>query len=326
MPAIRVLCTSLGALLATTIACAAQPAAERYPIKPIRFVVPQPPGGTTDVLARMIGQKLSENLGQQVVVDNRGGASGTVGTDLVAKARPDGYTLLMTLTSHTTTPSMYAKLPYDPIRDFAPITMVTSAALILVVNPALPVHNVKELIALAKARPNQLNFTSAALGSGGHLAGELLKAMTGISATHVPYRGTGPAIIALLSNEVQFMFAGLLPAQVQIKANALRAIAVTSAKRSIFMPDLPTVIESGLPGFEVIGWYGVLARAGTPQFIVDRLNAEIVKVLALPDIKERIAGQGAEVVGDTPMHFAAFLKADIARWAPLIKASGARVE
>ena len=305
---------------------AAYAQSERYPTKPIRFIVPQPPSGTADILARMIGQKLSESLRQQVVVDNRPGASGTIGSDLVAKARPDGYTILMTLTSHTTTPSMYAKLPYDPIKDFAPLSMVASAALILVVNPAVPVHSVKELIALAKARPNQLNFTSAAIGSGGHLAGELLKSMAGFSATYVNYRGTGPAIIALLGNEVQFMFAGLLPAQVQIKANKLRAVAVTSAKRSALIPDLPTVAESGLPGFEVIGWYGVLAPAGTPQSIVRRLNTEIVKVLGLPDIRERIAGQGAEVVGDTPAQFDAFLRADMARWAPVIKASGARAE
>lgn len=313
-------------LAASAFAGTAQAGEERYPTKPIRFIVPQPPSGTADILARMIGQKLSELLGQQVVIDNRPGASGTIGSDLVAKARPDGYTILMTLTSHTTTPSMYAKLPYDPIKDFAPLSMVTSAALILVVNPAVPVHSVKELIALAKAKPNQLNFTSAAIGSGGHLAGELLKSMAGFSTTYVNYRGTGPAIIALLGNEVQFMFAGLLPAQVQIKANKLRAVAVTSAKRSAFIPDLPTVAESGLPGFEVIGWYGVLAPAGTPPSIVRRLNAEIVKILGLPDIRERIAGQGAEVVGDTPAQFEAFLRADVARWAPVIKASGARAE
>ena len=296
-----------------------------YPAKPIRLIVPQPPSGTADILARMIGQKLSGSLGQQIVIDNRPGASGTIGSDLVAKARPDGYTLLMTLTSHTTTPSMYAKLPYDAIKDFAAITMVTSAALILLVNPAVPVHSVKELIAYAKSRPNQLNFTAAAIGSGGHLAGELLKSMGGFTATYVNYRGTGPAVIALIANEVQFMFAGLLPAQVQIKANRLRALAVTSAKRSPFIPDLPTVSEAAIPGFEVIGWYGMLAPAGTPPPIVARLNTEIVKILQLPDIRERIAGQGAEIVGDTPAHFEAFLKSDIARWAPVIKAANIKI-
>lgn len=313
-------------LAAVNSAMAAQPAADRYPSKPIRFIVPQPPSGTVDILARMLGQKLSETLGQQVVVDNRAGASGTIGSDLVAKAPADGYTILMTMTSHTTTPSMYAKLPYDAIKDFVPVSMVTSAALILVVNPALPVHTVKDLIAYARAKPDQINFTSAAIGSGGHLAGELLKSVTGLKVTHVPYRGTGPAIIALIANEVQFMFAGLLPAQAQVKTNRLRAIAVTSAKRSGFMPELPTVIESGLPGFEVVGWYGVLAPAGTPPAIVNRLHGEIIKVLALPEIRARIASDGAEVVGDTPAQFAAFLKADIARWAPLIKQSGARLE
>ena len=305
---------------------AAQPATERFPSRPIRLIVPQPPSGTVDMLARIIGQKLADALGQPVVIDNRAGASGIVGSDLVAKAPADGHTILMTMTSHTTTPSLYAKLPYDAIRDFVPVSMVTSAALMLVVNPALPVHNVKDLIAHAAARPERINFTSAAIGSGGHLAGELFKTMTGLKVTHVPYRGTGPAVIALIANEVQYMFAGLLPAQAQVKTNRLRALAVTSAKRSALIPELPTVIESGLPGFEVIGWYGVLAPAGTPPAIVNRLHAEIIKVLALRDIRERIAGDGAEVVGDTPAQFAAFLKTDIARWAPLIKQSGARLE
>jgi tripartite-type tricarboxylate transporter receptor subunit TctC len=320
----RALCTFCFAAMSP--AWSAQPAAEQYPVKPIRFIVPQPPSGTVDILARMLGQKLAEGLRQQVVIDNRGGASGTLGSDLVAKAPADGYTILMTMTSHTTTPSLYPKLPYDPVKDFAPVSMVTSAALILVVHPALPVQTVKDLIALAKAKPNQLNFTSAAIGSGGHLSGELLRSMTGIVVTHVPYRGTGPAVVALLANEVQFMFAGVLPAQVQVKANRLRAVAVTSARRSAFMPDLPTVSESGLPGFEYVGWYGVLAPAGTPPAIVKRLHAEIVRVLALPEIRDRLAGEGFEVVGDTPDQFAAFLKTDIARWAPVIKQSGARLE
>jgi tripartite-type tricarboxylate transporter receptor subunit TctC len=308
------------------LVCAAQPNAGHYPAKPIRLLVPQPPSGTADMLARMIGQKLAEAVGQPFVIDNRPGASGTMGTDMVAKAPADGYTILLTYSTHSTTPSLYKKLPYDPVRDFAPITIATSAPLMLVVNPAVPVHTVKDLIALAKAKPNALNFGSAGNGSGSHLAGELLKTMTGIKATHVPYKGTGAAIIALLANEVQFMFAGLLPAQVQVKANRLRAIAITSPKRSSFIPDLPTVEESGLPGFEVVGWYGVLAPAGTPPAIVDRLNAEIVRILALPDVKARIAGAGAEVVGDSPAHFEAFLKTDIARWAKLIKASGAHID
>lgn len=321
-PWLRALC----ACCLAAPACAAQAAEASYPDRPIRFIVPQPPAGTADILARIIGQKLAESLAQPVVIDNRPGASGTVGSDLVAKARPDGYTILMTLTSHTTTPSLYAKLPYDPVRDFAALSMVTSAPLVLLVNPAVPARGVKELIALGKAKPGQLNFTAAAIGSGGHLAGELLKSMGGFTATYINYRGTGPALIALLANEVQFMFAGLLPAQVQIKAGKLRAIAVTSAKRSKLIADLPAVAESGLPGFEVIGWYGILAPARTPPRIVQRLNAEIVKVLGMPDVREQIAGQGAEVVGDSPAQFAAFIKADIARWAPVIKASGARAE
>ncbi len=312
--------------LAATPAIAAQPATPPYPAKPIRLIVPQPPSGTVDMLARLIGGKLTAALGQQVVIDNRAGASGTIGSDIVAKAPADGHTLLMTMTSHTTTPSMYAKLPYDAIRDFVPVSMITSAALILVVNPTLPVQNVKELIAYAAARPDRVHFTSAAIGSGGHLAGELFKTVTGLKVTHVPYRGMGPALVALIANEVQYSFAGLLPGQAQVKANRLRALGVTSAKRSPLIPDLPTIIEAGLPGFEVIGWYGVLAPAGTPPVIVDRLHAEIIKILAQRDIRNRIAGDGAEVVGDTPAQFAAFLKADIARWAPLIKQSGAKLE
>ena len=316
----------LFAALVAPMAADAQTAPDNYPSKPIRLIVPQPPSGTADMLARMIAQRLAETVRQQVVVDSRGGASGTIGSDLVAKAPADGYTVLMTMTSHTTTPSMFAKLPYDAIGDFAPVTMVTSAALMLVVNPVLPVRSLKDLVTYAKAKPGQINFTSAAIGSGGHLGGELLKNMTGIAATHIPYRGTGPAIIAVMANEVQFMFAGLLPAQAQVKVNRLRAIAVTSSTRSSFMPELPTVAESGLPGFEVVGWYGLLAPARTPAAIINRLHAETVGILARPDIRERIAGEGAEVGGDTPAHFAAFLKADIARWAPLIKQSGARLD
>lgn len=305
---------------------AAQAAEDRYPSRPIRFIVPQPPAGTVDILARILGQKLAEGLAQPVVIDNRPGASGTVGSDIVAKARPDGYTILITLTSHTTTPSLYAKLPYDAIRDFAPVSLVTSAPLILLVSPALPARNVKELVALARAKPGELNFTAAAIGSGGHLAGELLRSMAGLKVTYVNYRGTGPAIIALIANEVQYMFTGLLPAQVQMKAGRLRAIAISSAKRSPLEPDLPAVAESGLPGFDVVVWYGVLAPARTPAAVIRRLNAEFVRALALPDVGQQIAGQGAEVVGDTPEHFGAFLKADIARWTPIIKAAGLHAE
>ena len=246
-----------GVVCAVPAASAAQPA-DNYPAKPIRLIVPQPPNGTVDIVARMVAQKLAEAFHQQVVVDNRGGASGTIGSDMVAKAPADGYTLLMTMTSHTTTPSMYAKLPYDAVNDFAAISMVTSAALVMVVHPSLPVHNIKDLVAYAKTRGGQLNFASAAIGSGGHLGGELLKNMTGMAATHISYRGTGPALIAVMANEVQFMIAGLLPAMAQVKVNRLRAIGVTSAKRSSFIPELPTVAEQGFPGFEVVGWYGAL--------------------------------------------------------------------
>ena len=315
----------LFAALVAPMAADAQTAPDNYPSKPIRLIVPQPPSGTADMLARMIAQRLAETVRQQVVVDSRGGASGTIGSDLVAKAPADGYTVLMTMTSHTTTPSMFAKLPYDAIGDFAPVTMVTSAALMLVVNPVLPVHSLKDLVTYAKAKPGQINFTSAAIGSGGHLGGELLKNMTGIAATHIPYRGTGPAIIAVMANEVQFMFAGLLPAQAQVKVNRLRAIAVTTAKRWPSLPDVAAMAEA-LPGYEVESWFGIVMPKGVPPAVLERLNAAANKILRDAEVKKNLEGEGMAIVGGSAEQFSRRIRNDHSRWVKLVKDAGLKGE
>ncbi len=299
--------------------------AQGWPTKPIRLIVPQPPGGTSDILARALSVKLTEQLRQQVVVDNRAGASGTIGTDLAAKALPDGYTLVLIYTTHTTTPSLYSKLPYDAVNDFAPITNATSAPLLLTVHPQIAVKSVKELIAAAQARPAQLNFSSAGNGSGSHLAGELFKMMTGVSLTHIPYKGAGGAIVDLIGGQVQLMFAGIVPIDPHVKSGRLRGLAVSSLKRAAAAPQFPAIAET-LPGFEVVGWYGLLAPAKTPKDIVDKLHGEILKALKSKDIGDRLVSEGAEVVGNTPAEFTAFLQADITRWAQVIKRTGAKID
>ena len=301
-------------------------AAEAYPDKPIRLIVPQPPGGTSDILARVLALKLAENLRQQIIIDNRAGASGTIGTDLAAKSPPDGYTLVLVYTTHATTPGIYGKLPYDPVADFAPITLAAAAPLLLVVHPKIPVTSVKELIAYAKTRPGELNFCSAGNGSGSHLAGELFNTMTGVKLTHIPYKGSGLAITELIGGQVQLMFAGIVPIDPHVKSGRVRSIAVSSAKRSVAVPQVPTVAESGLPGFEVVGWYGVLAPARTPHPVVARLHNEFVKILQTQDIRDRLLSEGAEPVGNTPAEFTAFIKTDIGRWAKVIKAAGAKLD
>jgi tripartite-type tricarboxylate transporter receptor subunit TctC len=299
--------------------------AQDYPTKPIRLIVPQPPGGTSDILGRALSVKLTEQLRQQVVVDNRAGASGTIGSDLVAKAAPDGYTLLLIYTTHTTAPSLYGKLPYDPVNDFAAITLATSAPLLLTVHPQVAAKSVKELLALAQAQPGRLNFSSAGNGSGSHLAGELIKVMTGVNFTHIPYKGANAAIIDLIGGQVQFMFAGIVPIDPHIKSGRLRGIAVTSLKRAAAAPQFPAIAET-LPGFDIVGWYGLLAPAKTPAAIVNKLHAEILKALKSKEIGERLVSEGAEVVGNTPAEFTAFLKTDIARWAQVIKRTGAKID
>jgi tripartite-type tricarboxylate transporter receptor subunit TctC len=299
--------------------------AQDYPTKPIRLIVPQPPGGTSDILGRALSVKLTEQLRQQVVVDNRAGASGTIGSDLAAKAPPDGYTLLLIYTTHTTAPSLYGKLPYDPVSDFAAITLATSAPLLLTVHPQVAAKSVKELLALAQAQPGRLNFSSAGNGSGSHLAGELIKVMTGVNFTHIPYKGANAAIIDLIGGQVQFMFAGIVPIDPHIKSGRLRGIAVTSLKRAAAAPQFPAIAET-LPGFDIVGWYGLLAPAKTPAAIVNKLHAEILMALKSKEIGERLVSEGAEVVGNTPAEFTAFLKTDIARWAQVIKRTGAKID
>jgi tripartite-type tricarboxylate transporter receptor subunit TctC len=302
-------------------------AAPDYPARPIRFIVPFAPGGSTDTLARTLGVKLADALGQQVVVDNRSGGNGNIGTDIVAHAVPDGYTILLGYIANLAIgPSLYAKLPFDPVRDFAPITQLAVAPNILVVHPSVPAKNFQEFIAYAKANPAKINFASAAVASPGHLAGELLNIAAGIHMQHVPYKGSGQAVIDLLGGQVQAMFSGMSSVMPHIKAGRLRPLAVTGAQRSPAMPDLPTIAESGFPKFEATAWYGVLAPAGTPKAIVTRLHDEIVRALKMRDVIERLEYVGFELVGGTPEAFGAYIKTEIKKWAPVVKASGAKPE
>lgn len=313
------------AMIATPMA-QGQPAGG-YPVKPIRLVVPFPPGGATDILARAVGQRWSEVLGQQVIVDNRPGAGGNIGSELVAHAAPDGYTLLMgTVGTHAINPSLYAKMPYDHVKDFAPVVLVAGVPNVLVVHPSVPAQNVNELIAYGKANPGKLNFASSGSGTSIHLAGELFKVMTAVQMTHVPYKGSAPAIQDLLGGQVQLMFDNLPSALPQIKAGKLRALAVTSVARSPALPDTPTVAESGLPGFEASSWFGVLSPAGTPPAIITRLNAEAVKWLATPEAQEKMRNLGANAAGGTPADFAAHIRAETLKWARVVKESGAKAE
>ena len=302
-------------------------AATAYPSKPIRLLVGFPPGGSTDILSRQVGVRLAESLGQQVVIDNRAGAAGNLASELVARGNPDGYTLLMaTVSSHGINPGLYKKVPYDPVADFAPVTLIASYPLILAVNPGVPVKNVKELIALAKGKPGALRFGSSGNGSPGHLSGEIFKNMAGIDIVHVPYKGGAPSTLAVLSGEVQITFATLPGAMPHIKSGKLNGPAVTTAKRSPALPEVPTIAESGLPGFDISSWAGLMAPAGTPKSVVLMLNAATVKALASPDMRERLAGEGAEPVGNTPEQFAAFVKAELAKWAQAIKQAGAQID
>jgi len=309
--------------------CASAPLAyaQDYPSKPVKMVVPFPPGGTTDILARAVGQKLSESWGQQVVIDNRPGAGGNIGTDIVAKSAADGYTLLMgTVGTHAINASLYGKLPFDPIKDFAPVTLVASVPNVLVVNATVDSKSVKELIALAKSKPGQLAFASSGNGTSIHLAGELFKSMTGTAMLHVPYKGSAPAITDLLGGQTNMMFDNLPSAMPHIKSGRLRALAVTSVRRSPALPDIPTIAETGVSGYEASSWFGVLAPAGTPKDVVAKIQGDIARALNAPEIKERLSGQGAEPVGNTPEQFAEHIKAESAKWAKVVKDSGAKVD
>ncbi|MET0442195.1 MAG: tripartite tricarboxylate transporter substrate binding protein [Casimicrobiaceae bacterium] len=318
------------ALVLAAAAAAFAPAASTqtpYPTKPVRVVVPFPAGGTTDILARAASQKLSETWGQQALVDNRPGAGGNIGAELVAKAPPDGYTLLMgTVGTHAINSSLYPKMPYDHVKDFAPVILVAGVPNVLVVHPSLPVNSVQELIAYAKANPGKLNFASSGSGTSIHLSGELFKVMTGVQMTHIPYKGSAPALTDLVGGQVQLMFDNLPSSLAFIKAGKLRALAVTSAQRSPALPDVPTVAESGVPGFEASSWFGLLAPAGTPRDIVTKINADTQKWLASPDAKDKLAAQGAAAAGGSPEDFAKHIQAETAKWARVVKESGAKVE
>ncbi|MGQ0752381.1 MAG: Bug family tripartite tricarboxylate transporter substrate binding protein [Betaproteobacteria bacterium] len=301
--------------------------AQTYPNKSIRLIVPFPPGGPADILSRAIGQKLTDSWGQQVVVDNRAGAGGTIGSDLAAKGAPDGYTLLMGFVgTHAINPSLYSSLPYDNVKSFEPVSLVATATIILVLHPSLPAKSVKELIALAKSKPGELTFGSPGNGTPQHLAGELFNTMAGVKMTHVPFKGAVPAINDLLGGRISLIFSSAPPALPHVATGKLKALAVTSGKRSSVSPDLPTVAESGLPGFEVINWYGVLAPARTPKSIVEKLSTEVTKIMKMPDVKERLSSVGIEAFSSTPAQFAAFMKDETAKWAKVVKFSGARLD
>src|SRR4051812_40289628 len=300
----RLIMTTLAAALLAAVA-----QAQTYPTRPIRFIVPFAPGGSTDTLARTLATKLTEALGQQVVVDNRAGGNGNIGTDLVAHAVPDGYTILLGYIANLAIgPSLYAKLPFDPVKDLAPVTQLAVAPNILVVHPSVPAKNFKEFIAYAKANPQKVNFASAAVASPGHLAGELLNHAAGIHMQHVPYKGSGQAVVDLVGGQVQVMVSGMSSVMPHIKAGRLRALAVTGAQRSPAVPDIPTIAESGFPKFEATAWYGVLVPARTPKAIVTRLHDETVRALKMPDVKERLEFVGFEIVGSTPAQFAAYIQ------------------
>lgn len=318
---------SAAALLACAHAIAqSDKGAAEYPNRPLRFVVPFLAGGPSDVLARTLGQKMVQDWGQPVVIDNRAGAAGIIGADLVAKSAPDGYTLLMAQVGDTISMSLYSKLPYNFERDFTPITLVGLTPFILVVHPALAAKNVPELIALAKAKPGALTFASGGTGVASHLAGELFKSTAGIDIVHVPYKGQAPATADLLGGQVSFMFNNPITALPHIKAGKLRALAVSTAKRFPGLPDVPTVAESGLPGFDVGFWLGTLAPAGTPRAVIAKLNAEMVKILRMPDVGERLAALGVEVVGSSPEEFARVIRADVVKWGKVVRDSGAKAD
>lgn len=295
-------------------------AAQPYPSKPIRLIVPLAPGGPSDILARTMGQKLTEGMKQVVIVDNRTGAGGTLGIDLAAKSPPDGYTmLLVAVATYTINASLYPKLPYDPLKDLTPVTILAGAPYILVVHPALPVRSVKQLIALAKARPGELNYSSGGTGTGPHLATEVFKANAGIDVVHIPYKGAGPALNDLVAGQVQFQLANMIASLPLVQSGRLRAIAVSGTKRSARLPDVPTIAESGVKGLEEVGGHMIMVPGATPRAIIARLHQELVKVLQQPEVKARLVSEGAEIFGTPPDEAAAIIRNDIPKWAKIIK-------
>jgi tripartite-type tricarboxylate transporter receptor subunit TctC len=313
--------------MASILAAVVPAAAQTWPAHPIKFVVAAPAGSSIDVLARTIGDKLKDRLGQPVVVENRPAAGGTVATDLVAKSPPDGYTMLMSFNGPLAfAPYLYSSLAYDPQKDLAAVVTTSSQPNVLAVNAALPVRSVKELVEYAKANPSKLSYASVGNGSSSHLTMELLKSVAGIDVVHIPFNGSPPAVTATIQGETQLMFAVMQPLQAQIQAGKLRALAVTTAKRFPLLPDLPTIAGSGYPGFEALAWNGVLVAAGTPRPIIERLNAEINAILKDLDVKSALNAQGFELVGGSPEDFAALIRSESAKWAPVIKRTGAKID
>jgi len=301
--------------------------AQTYPAKTVRLVLPYPPGGGADTLARPLVQKLSESMGQQIIVDNRGGAGGNVGMELVAKAPPDGYTLAFALTAQlAVNPALFKRLPYDPVRDYEPISLLASGPYLLVVHPSLPVKSVKDLIALAKSRRGQIQYASSGNGSGGHLAAELLKSMAKIDMVHIPYKGGGQALIDVLAGQVQILFAPPASCAQYVQAGRLRAIAVSTAKRSASLPDVPTIAESGVPGYDSGVWYAVVAPAGTPKDIVGKLHGEFVRALNTPEYHKLLVQNAIDPIGSTPEELGRFIKSELAKWAKVVKDANVHVD
>jgi tripartite-type tricarboxylate transporter receptor subunit TctC len=302
-------------------------AAQSYPVKPVRLVIPYPPGGGSDTIGRPLAQKMSEGLGQQVVVENRGGANGNIGMEAVARSAPDGYTLVFALSAQLAiNPGLYQKIPYDSLKDYAPISLLGEGGYILVVHPSLPAKSVKDLIVLARARPGQIAYSSSGNGSGGHLAIELMNSMAGIRMLHVPYKGGGPALMDLIAGQVQVLFATQLASWPHIQTGRIRALATSMAKRPASVPDLPTVSEAGLPGYDSGVWYGVLAPAGTPRDIIARLNSEVVRALNQPDYRSLLVNNTIEPIGSPPERLSQYIKSELVKWAKVIKAANVRVD
>ena len=314
-----------GVLALAGLALAAGAGAQNFPSKPIRIVVPFTPGGPNDIIARLVGARYTAAWGPQTVVDNRPGGGTVIGTDLVAKSAPDGYTLLMVSTSHAANPSLMPKLPFDTLRDFAAVGQAVSSPNLLVTHPSIPARTTRELLAIAKARPGQITFASGGSGAATHLAGELLKIMVGVDMTHIPYKGAGPATIDLISGQVTWMFGTILPTLPHVRAGKLRALAVSGAQRAAVLPAVPTVAED-VPGFEASSWYGIFAPAGTPPEVIARLNQEMARALTVPEVRQRLASEGTEVVAGSPEAFMTLFRAEVAKWTRVIKQSGIRLE
>jgi tripartite-type tricarboxylate transporter receptor subunit TctC len=321
--AIRIVGTGLAALFLVSSVVAVE--AQTFPSKPVTIIVPAPPGGTADIAMRIIAHKLNENLGQQIVVDNRPGAGGIIASQLAVKAAPDGHTVLMNYTSHSINPSLYKKLPYDSVRDFAPVTLLGVTPLVLVVHPSVPAKTISEFVAYAKANPGKLNYGSAAIGGASHLGGELLKIKAGIDIVHIPYKGGAAAAADLLSGQVQMLLDSLLPLQPHIKAGKVRALGVTSAKRTEISPDLPAIAET-IPNYEACAWFGIMVPAATPRELVARLNAEFIKVLRAPEVKEKLTRQGFDAVGNSPEEYAVFLKSEMEKWSEVVRIADVKAQ